>query len=330
MISNVWLEQRKLAWDRLESLIHQAEKYRLKNLSAAELSELGLLYRQSASDLSALRSEPSGKVMAEYLNRLVSRAHHFVYAGKKTTLAGMFRFFTHEYPLIFRRLFRYTLAAFLIFLAGTALGALVTALRPQYGRNFVGPLMMQSIEKHQMWTDSIVSVKPQASAGIMTNNLTVTFLAFAGGILAGLGTVWLLFQNGLMMGVISTLCGQYHMALRLWGFVAAHGALELPAIFIAGGAGLRIASGILFPGLLSRKEALAFAGSEAVKLLAGTIPMLIVAGTLEGFLSPSKAPFAIKLGVSLTLMALLWFWLGWDRNNEKPREEIVDAEPFLA
>lgn len=313
-------------------MIHQAERFRLKNLSAAELSELGLLYRQTAGDLSALRSDPSAKVTAAYLNRLVSRAHHFVYSGRKTTLRGTLRFFSRDYPILFRRLFRYTAAAFLIFLAGSVLGSLVTAVRPQFGRNFVGPEMMHHIEKHQMWTDSIVSVKPQAAAGIMTNNITVTFITFAAGVLAGAGTVWFLFTNGLMMGIISTLCGQHGMALSLWGFVVAHGALELPAIFIAGGAGLRIGTGILFPGLLSRKEAFAYAGSEAARLLAGTVPMLIVAGTLEGFLSPTKTPFVLKAAVSAAMLSLLWFWLGWNRSRgtHNPDEDILPQAEWSA
>jgi len=104
------------------------------------------------------------------------------------------------------------------------------------------------------------------------------------------------------------------MSLSLWSFVASHGALELPAIFIAGGAGLRIGWGLLFPGLLSRRESLVLAGSDAVRLLAGTVPMLIVAGTLEGFLSPTKTPIAIKFGVCATLLTLLWVWLGWKRD----------------
>lgn len=313
----------------MESLIQQAEKFHLRSLTATELSDLGLLYRQAAADLSAVRSDRSAKVAAEYLNRLVGRAHHLVYAGKKTTLRSALHFFTHGYPIVFRAMIRYTAAALLIFLAGILLGNLLTLARPDFMRQFLGPAMVHTIEHHQMWTDSVVAMKPQASAQITTNNLAVTFMTFAGGIVAGIGTVLLLFNNGLLMGVISTACAQHHMSLSLWSFIASHGALELPAIFIAGGAGLRIGWGLLFPGLLSRRESLVLAGSDAVRLLAGTIPMLIVAGTLEGFLSPTSTPAAIKFGVCATLLTLLWVWLGW-RRDPVPTEDFDISDQQIA
>jgi uncharacterized membrane protein SpoIIM required for sporulation len=99
------------------------------------------------------------------------------------------------------------------------------------------------------------------------------------------------------------------MALQLWSFVAPHGVLELPAIFIAGGAGLEIARGLLFPGLLSRRDSLEIAGSRAARLLLGTIPMLVVAGVIEGFFSPSGAPLVMKFGLAAVLFAALLSYL---------------------
>jgi uncharacterized membrane protein SpoIIM required for sporulation len=147
--------------------------------------------------------------------------------------------------------------------------------------------MVQTIEKHEMWTHSIVGIKPLASSAIMTNNMSVGFMTFALGITAGLGTIYMLLFNGLLIGVIGMACHLAGMSLKLWEFVAPHGVLELPAIFLAGGAGLRIASGLLFPGYLPRRESLVRAGSEAVQLLLGTIPILIVAGAIEAFVSPT-------------------------------------------
>ncbi len=125
---------------------------------------------------------------------------------------------------------------------------------------FLGPYMVETIRHHQMWTHSIVGMKLQESSRTMTNNLTVTFLTFAAGITAGLGTVWLIFFNGLLMGVIATACQQAHMSCDLWSFVCPHGSLELPAIFIAGAAGLRLASGMLFPALGRRHHSHAHRG----------------------------------------------------------------------
>jgi len=99
------------------------------------------------------------------------------------------------------------------------------------------------------------------------------------------------------------------MAAALWSFVAPHGVLELPAIFIAGGAGLEIARGMLFPGILPRREALARAGGRASRLLLGSIPLLLIAGSIEGFFSPTAAPAGLKFSLAILLAGALLTWL---------------------
>jgi uncharacterized membrane protein SpoIIM required for sporulation len=148
-----------------------------------------------------------------------------------------------------------------------------------------------------------------AASGIMTNNIMVGFMMFAAGISAGLGTIWMLITNGLLMGVLAVATARAGMALQLWDFVAAHGALELPAIFIAAGAGLEIARGLLFPGMLPRKDSLRLAGSQAAKLLLGTIPLLVVAGMIEAFISPVKIATALKFTLSAVLFTALVLYL---------------------
>jgi uncharacterized membrane protein SpoIIM required for sporulation len=160
-----------------------------------------------------------------------------------------------------------------------------------------------------MWTKSIVTIKPLAASAIMTNNLTVCFTAFAMGITAGLGTINMMVTNGMLIGVIGAATWQAGMALQLWSFVAGHGALELPAIFISGGAGLEIARGMLFPGLLPRRESLALAGSRAARLMIGIVPMLIVAGIIEGFVSPSGLAIPLKFLLSGVLLTALILYL---------------------
>jgi uncharacterized membrane protein SpoIIM required for sporulation len=309
MISNRWIELRKESWTRLESLTAQVETGSLKALPARELREFGLLYRQAAADLSAVRVDEASRTLEAYLNRLVSRAHNHVYSGGRMSPATLWAFLLHGYPRLFRKLLPYTAVALAIFLAAALLGTLVTVTRPEFMHRMLGPEMVDKIERHQMWTESILSAQPQASAGIMTNNITVCFLTFAGGIVAGLGTIWLMFNNGLEIGVVATACAQHGLALSLWSFVAAHGALELPSIFISGGAGLRLASGVLFPGMLRRRDAVAVAGGEAARLISGTVPLLVIAGTLEAFLSPTHAPVALKFAVCAVLLTGLGFWL---------------------
>jgi uncharacterized membrane protein SpoIIM required for sporulation len=309
MLTNLWMDTRKDNWNRLDALLRQSETGGVRRMSPADLRELGLLYRQAAADLSAARADPASRSLAQYLNRLVGRAHNVVYSGKRITPASLFRFFAHGYPRLLRRMSGYLWTATLVFLLAGLLGALITALRPDFASMMLGARMMDSINQHHMWTESILSAKPQASSAIMTNNITVCFYTFIGGITAGLITLFLLFNNGLQIGVVLTCCHQHGMMLSLVTFMAAHGALEIPSIMIAGAAGLRLGSGILFPGFLRRKDALAAAGADAVQLIAGTIPLLIVAGTLEAFLSPTHAPSAIKFATCALLFAALVYWL---------------------
>ena len=309
MLSNLWIDSRKNNWNRLDTLVHQVESSGVKSLPPADLRDLGLLYRQAAADLSAVRADRSSRTLEQYLNRLVGRAHNYVYSGRRVSLSSLWQFFAHGYPRLLRRLSGYLLAATLISVAAGLLGALIVMLRPDFGVMFLGADRVADLDKHKMWTDSVLSVKPQAASGIMTNNITVCFLTFAGGITAGIFTLYSLFNNGLMLGAIAVVCRQHHMALSLWSFVAAHGALEIPSIMIAGAAGLRLAAGLLFPGMLRRRAALALAGLEAVQLIAGTIPLLIIAGTLEAFLSPTHAPIALKFAVGAILFTALTLWL---------------------
>jgi uncharacterized membrane protein SpoIIM required for sporulation len=309
VISTRWLENRRPHWSRLEQLVAVSGRRSVSALTPAELQELALLYRQSASDLSTVREDPTSTQLALYLNQLLGRAHNLIYMGRRTRRRGILTFYKDIYPAIFRETFPDTFTAFVLFLAAAFAGVLMGIADPSFSRYFLGAHMMQSIESHKMWTDSIVTVKPLASSGILTNNLSVAFATFALGITAGIGTVWMMLLNGLMMGVVGVACWREGMSLPLWSFVAAHGVLELPAIFIAGGAGLGIAKGLLFPGTLPRRESLVQAGARSVRLVLGTIPMLLIAGVVEGFVSPTDLPSSVKFLLAGGLGTLLVLYL---------------------
>ena len=112
-----------------------------------------------------------------------------------------------------------------------------------------------------------------------------------------------------MLGVVGVACAQHGMSVDLWSFVAPHGSLELPSIVLSGGAGLRLAHGVLFSGLYRRRDSIALAGVEATRLVSGVIPLLVIAGSLEGFFSPSNAPVSLKFMVGGLLFTLLLVWL---------------------
>ena len=309
MISTRWLERRKPHWQRLESLLEQSARSGFRTFGRSELRELGLLYRQIAADLATLREDPGAVHFARYLNQLLARAHNIIYSTRKTSPSMILDFFWMTYPRAFRRNWNCVLVAMLIFLASALLGAGLTWQDPDFKLSILGPQMVQTIEKHEMWTHSIVGIKPLASSSIMTNNLSVCFVTFALGITGGLGTLYMMIFNGLLMGVVGMACHLSGMSLKLWEFVAPHGVLELPAIFIAGGAGLRVAAGLLFPGYLPRRESLVGAGREAVQLLLGSIPLLVIAGIIEAFVSPTELAVRLKFGLAAALFTLLLLYL---------------------
>ncbi|MGA9063148.1 MAG: stage II sporulation protein M [Terracidiphilus sp.] len=323
ILSNQWLKKRRPYWDRLAALLGQAGAPKdgsssvgwktgaggVRRLTRAELQETALLYRQAASDLSTLRQDSTARAYAEHVNQLLARAHHIIYSSRRKGFLKILLFLRDEYPAIVQRQIRYVLLALVVALAGATLGSVLTLARPQFMRHMLGPAMVETIERHEMWTHSVVSVAPAASGWIMTNNLSVCFVAFGGGIIFGLGPLYSMFFNGLLLGVIGVACQQHGMALDLWSFVAPHGSLELPSILLAGGAGLLLARGVLFPGLYRRRDSIALAGVEATRLVAGVIPLLVIAGTLEGFFSPSAAPVWLKFTVGGSLFTLLLVWL---------------------
>ena len=173
----------------------------------------------------------------------------------------------------------------------------------------------------ELWTVSILGAEPIASSGIMINNIMVSLRAIIGGVTMfireiplltppGLFTSYVLVVNGVMIGCVGVLVAQVNLAYDLWAFVFPHGALELPAIFIAGGAGLLLARSILLPGAYRRIDALKLYGFQAARLVYGLVPMLVIAGVIEGFFSPQVwIPNAVKYltgaGIFVALMIYL-------------------------
>jgi uncharacterized membrane protein SpoIIM required for sporulation len=310
------LDKRKPHWERLETLVARGRRGTAA-LTHDELRELALLYRQTAADLAGAREHPGSTQLAGYLNRLLGTAHNMIYAARPARMRSILTFFARTVPAVFCETWRYTATAAGIFAAGALAGLGLSLTDPGFERFVLGGAMMDTIGRGQMWTHSILSIKPLASSAILTNNLSVALASFATGIF-GVGTIYFMAFNGLMIGVIGTACYRAGMSLSLWSFVAPHGALELPAIFIAGGAGLLLARGLLLPGTLPRRESLAAGAGLAIRLLLGVFPLLVVAGLIEGFVSPGALPPALKLLLGAAMFTLLALYLASGREAEEP------------
>ncbi|MCI0486020.1 MAG: stage II sporulation protein M [Blastocatellia bacterium] len=311
-----FLESRLEKWKRLEELTARASRYRLKNLSGEEVREFGRLYRRTAADLAIAREEVRDRRLVNYLNHLVARAHGTIYRSESSGFGVFLEFFRFEFPLVFRRTFRYTLASFLIFMAPALFGFGISFIDEGFADQVV-PQLKQDIVARRNWTEAINEANPLASTSIQTNNITVTFVAFAGGVIFGLGTVLILANNGLHIGLVLGLSVKY----RFWEipiFVTSHGVIELTAIFIAGGAGLLIGRALLMPGDRRRVDALVTNGLLAIKLILGCIPMLVIAGIIEGFISPAHIAPTYKFSISIaSALLLIVYFLKPDLRAEK-------------
>jgi uncharacterized membrane protein SpoIIM required for sporulation len=309
-----FLESRLRNWKRLEELTARASKYRLTNLTSEEVREFGRLYRRTAADLAIAREEVRDRRLVNYLNHLVGRAHGAIYRSESSGFGVFLDFFRYEFPAVFRKTFSYTLASFLVFFFATAFAFVASYVDDGFADR-INPGLRADIAAHRNWTERVNDANPLAATSIQTNNITVTFLAFAAGVLFGLGTFMILLQNGLLFGMVMGLCLKYKFA-AIPIFVCAHGVIELTAIFIAGGAGFLIGKALLMPGDLRRADALVINGGLAIRLILGCIPMLMIAGIIEGFLSPADVPAWYKYSVAImSAVVMIVYFLKPDRRT---------------
>ncbi|MBN3881695.1 MAG: stage II sporulation protein M [Nostoc sp.] len=303
-----WIARRELNWQRLDALLRQIEKKGLKSLRAIEIRELASLYRSVAADLARARTQQIGNTLIQSLQSLTTRAYTQIYQGsRRQEWQAILEFYRWGLPSVVQKAFVYIAAATALFLLGALVAWWYSWQNPSFMPLIVPENLISKVrDEHKLWMGSIVGVEPLASSGIMINNLSVSFGAVAGGMTTGAYTAYLMIFNGLLIGAVGTLVGQNNLAYPFWAFVLPHGSLELPAIFFAGGAGFLLARAILFPGKYRRGDALKFYGSQAVQLVFGIVPMLIIAGAIEGFFSPNPSvPDAIKYLAGLGLFILL-------------------------
>jgi uncharacterized membrane protein SpoIIM required for sporulation len=310
MIVNIqrWLARREPDWQQLDHLLKQTERRGLKSLTAQEIRQLASLYRSVSADLARLRTNPVSQTLTQELQRLTSRAYSQIYQGsRRQEWRAALEFYRWGFPAVVQRTWGYTAIATALFGLGALIAWWFSWRDPAFLELVVpAPLIETVRDRGQLWMGSILGVEPLASSGIMINNISVAFRAIAGGMTAGLLTIYLLAFNGVLIGAIATLVGQNNLAIPFWAFVFPHGALELPAIFLAGGAGLLLAKAIVFPGTLRRVDALKYYGLEATRLVYGIVPLLVIAGVIEGFFSPSPAiPDAFKYLAGVALLLLL-------------------------
>jgi uncharacterized membrane protein SpoIIM required for sporulation len=349
-----WIARREPNWKRLDELLTRIEKRGMRSasfrssaanlesfaqsvaddskrgmrgLSTQEIKELASLYRSVSADFARARTNQAlvGNLLVQDLQRLTSRAYSQVYQGsRKQDWKGALDFYKWELPQVIQETIVYTAIATAIFLIGGLIAWWFSWRDPQFLEMIVPEHLIRTVrDDGKLWMGSILGTEPEAASQIMTNNLGVTFRAAAGGMTLGLFTIFLLFMNGLLIGGVGTLVGQNNLGFPFWAFVFPHGSLELPAIFFSGAAGLLIARGIVFPGQYRRIDAVKVYGLKAAQLMFGVIPMLVVAGIIEGFFSPSPlVPDPLKYFAGLGLFVALLRYCNRKRSTLISMEKI--------
>jgi uncharacterized membrane protein SpoIIM required for sporulation len=289
-----FVRAKEAAWLRLSELLDRCQRRGVGGLTGEELVELGRLYRRAAADLAYVRTHLADPELAGRLNQLVARAHGVVYVSEGGGWRSIPRFFWREFPETLWQARRYVLVVALLLLGAGLLAYVSAALHTPFGegippRDYLLPMDRGSAQFRP---------GPSVLGFVTTNNIGVAFRAFAGGVTAGAFTVVAIVANGLMLGKIAAIMAGKGQAVRFWAAILPHGVLELSAIVIAGAAGLVIGWSIIAPGDLSRRRAVAVAGARAVRMVIGTVPMFVLAGTIEGLLSFTNVPAAVKLSVA--------------------------------
>ena len=308
-------------WERLAGLVRRVEHGGLRALSVAELEEVGRLYRQAAVALARERTRGREPELTDYLNALVARAHNSIYGRSTQPGLRLGHFFAVEIPRTFRAHLAYLgLAAGLFALFSLlAYGLVVTdenwaeRLSPAAARQATTFAEQHQAAGKYFEESAQVVGGGNLSAFILSNNVKAAFSAFGLGLTAGLGTILVLFLNGMMLGVFLGI-GATHGALAdMIAVVAPHGVLELSAFAIAAGAGFVMGFALIAPGDLTRGESLARGARQALRLALGAAVLLVPAALVEGLVSPqSTGLFAsnqVRILFGVTLAALGWLYL---------------------
>lgn len=317
-----WILQRKPDWVKLESLLDTINAYGLKGLTSKEILTLGSLYRSVSADLSRARANVVGEQITDYLNSLTARTHNYVYRLPPMRSKDIWDFVAFDFPDTFRRCFPQFVIAFLIFWIGAIIAMTSVHVDPSNASYlFLDEGSIEKLQQGIVWTDTS-DASPFISSFVITNNISIALKALAYGLLFGLGTIYIMFFNGFMIGGSIQVVIEHGLGYNILSFIAAHGVIELTTVYIAGAAGLLIGWALIDPGEYKRWDAVKLRARCATKLGIGCVILLIIAGTIEGLISPNAAihPY-FKFTISIiTAIALIIYFMFAGRNHNKEPE----------
>ncbi|MBV7267813.1 stage II sporulation protein M [Winogradskyella luteola] len=287
----------------------------LDNNAKINPDDLASYYIQLTNDLSYAQTYYPGSKTLLYLNSLASQAHQKIYITKKESKNKIISFWRDEFPLFFKQYHKTLLYSFLIFMTAVVIGTVSTLNDDSFLRLILGDayvnMTIENIEKGEPMAVYKSGSNIGTFLGITINNIRVAIVAFALGVFFSVGTVWVLFSNGIMLGAFITFFYNYGI-LEKTSTVWLHGTIEISVIVIAGCAGLVMGNSFLFPKTYSRRVAFMRGAKDGLKIVVSTIPFFIIAGFIEGFITRygEQMPWFLAYGIIfISLFIIIYYYI---------------------
>lgn len=314
-----FIQQHREDWKQLEQLVTKLHKFR-SSLTGADIEQFHKLYQKTAQHMSYSQTYFPNEEVTIYINGLLAKSHNLLYKDQMTSMKQIHHFLSTTFIKLLSEQWKFVVAALILFTLGF-LGSFISVFNdPLHMYSILPAEIAYSVDPEQLGQHDGTVDASLMSSTIMTNNIQVAFLAFAGGITFGILTVYLLIYNGIIIGALAALFWHHDKTYEFWAYIVPHGMIELTAIFIAGGAGLMMGYKLFVPGQLSRGYQLKVQAKRSVQLLLGTIPLFVIAGIIEGFITPAAISLEAKYLVAfITVIGLVLYvavgkWLLMKRN----------------
>jgi uncharacterized membrane protein SpoIIM required for sporulation len=310
----VFIRQNIEKWRATEAIIDDID-----NMSPDVLADA---YVETTSDLAFAQSHYPQSRITMYLNNLASALHNELYRAKREQWTRLITFWTREVPATMRRERRALLVSLLIFVVSAFIGVVSQLGDAEFCRLILGngyvDMTLENIEKGNPMGVYGNDDELPMFLGITLNNIFVSFVEFAMGMLTTFGTGFKLFQNGVMLGSFQTFFFQQGVGFESMLAVWLHGTLEISAIIVAGAAGIVLGNGWLFPGTMTRLESFRQGARRSLKIVVGTVPLFIVAAFIEGFFTRhTEWPDAVRLTIILASLAFVLYYYVYLPNSKK-------------
>jgi uncharacterized membrane protein SpoIIM required for sporulation len=301
-----FLQLREPFWRRFEERLAAARRDP-RRLTYEDLEELALTYRQVLHDHALATARFGSTGAARRLEWLAIQGTRWIYGPAGGRRGGFLRFWTRSFPMAFRENLANLSASVALFAVAALFGLFLASIQTGMASALLSPQAVRGLEERHLWTEKVLHAAPPAltSSAIATNNISVSLVGWAGGALAGLGSLYIILFNGFLLGALFGVTLHYGLAGELAEFVSAHGPLEITLMLVTAAAGLGLARGLIEADDRPRGEAVAAAARQALSVLGGCVPWFILLALVETFLSPSPDfPVAAKVATGLSLEAI--------------------------